>query len=152
MELCLAPSCLAELTPGQVLSLQFAGAIILVIVFMPEGLWGYIRLLGRRFARPVALPAAERAMRVGGRGTLLGAVIGAVGVSWLQSILTTTYPDLWLLVLGGLFVGVVLFFPDGLVGGARRLTRRLETMSRGALRGRPDTTAMHDAAAERLPR
>jgi branched-chain amino acid transport system permease protein len=44
-------------------------AIILVIVFMPEGLWGYVRLLGRRFARPVALPAAERAMRVGSRGT-----------------------------------------------------------------------------------
>ncbi len=73
-------------------------------------------------------------------------------MSWLQSILTTSYPDLWLLVLGGLFIAVVLFFPDGLVGGARRLTGRLEAMRRGALRGRPGDSAMKAAAAERAPR
>jgi urea transport system permease protein len=76
------------------------------------------------------LPSIEMIIwvAVGGRGTLIGAVIGAIGVNWLQSSLTTTYPDLWLLVLGGLFVGVVLFFPDGVAGAARRLgtwTRRL---------------------------
>ena len=67
------------------------------------------------------LPSIEMIIwvAVGGRGTLIGAVIGAFGVNWLQSILTTTYPDLWLLVLGSLFVGVVLFFPDGLAGAAR---------------------------------
>jgi urea transport system permease protein len=72
------------------------------------------------------LPSIEMVVwvAVGGRGTLLGAVIGAVGINWLQSLLTTSYPDVWLLVLGGLFIGVVLFFPDGLVGGARRLARR----------------------------
>ena len=42
-------------------------------------------------------------------------------MNWLQSILTTSYPDLWLLVLGGMFVGVVLFFPDGVVGTAQKL-------------------------------
>jgi len=59
------------------------------------------------------LPSIEMIIwvAVGGRGTLVGPVIGAFGVNWLQSILTTSYPDLWLLVLGGLFVGVVLFFP-----------------------------------------
>ena len=60
---------------------------------------------------------------VGGRGTLLGPVVGALGVNWLQSILTTHYPDLWLLVLGGLFVAVVLFFPDGVVGTAQKLLK-----------------------------
>ncbi len=72
------------------------------------------------------LPSIEMVVwvAVGGRGTLLGAVVGALGVNWLQSILTTNYPDLWLLVLGGLFIGVVLFFPDGVVGGARRLLAR----------------------------
>ncbi|HSB71599.1 MAG TPA: branched-chain amino acid ABC transporter ATP-binding protein/permease [Candidatus Methylomirabilis sp.] len=44
-------------------------AIILVIVFMPEGLWGYAKLLGRRFARPPILPPARGTLRVGGRGT-----------------------------------------------------------------------------------
>jgi urea transport system permease protein len=72
------------------------------------------------------LPSIEMVVwvAVGGRGTLLGAVVGAVGVNWLQSILTTSYPDLWLLALGSLFIGVVLFFPDGVVGGARRLLAR----------------------------
>ncbi len=69
------------------------------------------------------LPSIEMIIwvAVGGRGTLAGPVIGAFGVNWLQSILTTNYPDLWLLVLGGLFVGVVLFFPDGIVGGAQKI-------------------------------
>ncbi len=44
-------------------------AIILVIVFMPEGLWGYVKLMGRRFARPAILPPTHRAMQVGSRGT-----------------------------------------------------------------------------------
>ncbi len=42
-------------------------AIILVIVFMPEGLWGYVKLFGRRFARPLVLPPARRPLQVGGR-------------------------------------------------------------------------------------
>jgi urea transport system permease protein len=73
------------------------------------------------------LPSIEMIIwvAVGGRGTLLGPIVGAVGVNWLQSILTTSYPDPWLLVLGGLFIGVVLFFPDGIVGTAQRLLTRL---------------------------
>jgi len=73
------------------------------------------------------LPSIEMIIwvAVGGRGTLVGPVIGAFGVNWLQSILTTNYPDLWLLVLGGLFVGVVLFFPDGIVGSLQKLLPRL---------------------------
>jgi urea transport system permease protein len=71
---------------------------------------------------------------------LLGPVVGALGVNWLQSLLTTHYPDLWLLVLGGLFVAVVLFFPDGVVGTARKLAARLRPPSavEGRSAGRPD--------------
>jgi urea transport system permease protein len=56
--------------------------------------------------------------------------VGAFGVNWLQSILTTQYPDLWILVLGGLFVGVVLFFPEGLVGTAQKLLARFAGSSK----------------------
>ena len=72
------------------------------------------------------LPSIEMVVWVaaGGRGTLYGAVIGAFGVNWIQSWLTTSYPDLWLLFLGGLFMGAVLFFPDGIVGALGRLTAR----------------------------
>ena len=69
------------------------------------------------------LPSIEMVVWVaaGGRGTLVGAVAGAIGVNWLQSWLTTSYPDLWLIVLGALFMGVVLFFPDGALGALQRL-------------------------------
>jgi urea transport system permease protein len=73
------------------------------------------------------LPSIEMVVWVaaGGRGTLYGAVVGALGVNWIQSWLTTRYPDFWLLVLGGLFMGAVLFFPDGIVGALGRLTARV---------------------------
>jgi len=72
------------------------------------------------------LPSIEMVVWVaaGGRGTLYGAVLGAFGVNWIQSWLTTSYPDLWLLFLGGLFMGAVLFFPDGVVGALGRLGAR----------------------------
>lgn len=53
---------------------------------------------------------------VGGRGTLIGPILGAIGVNYLKSWATTEYPDLWLIILGATFVIVVLFLPKGLVG------------------------------------
>ncbi len=53
---------------------------------------------------------------VGGRGTLVGAVLGAFTVNGLKTWLTSAAPELWLFVLGGLFVAVTLFLPKGLVG------------------------------------
>jgi urea transport system permease protein len=93
------------------------------------------------------LPSIEMIVWVaaGGRGTLLGAVVGAVGVNWLQSVLTTTYPDLWLLVLGGLFVGVVLFFPDGVVGSAEKVVARLSRPRAEAPLPAPGSDASSDA-------
>jgi urea transport system permease protein len=81
------------------------------------------------------LPSIEMVVWVaaGGRGTLAGAVLGAIGVNWIQSWLTTSYPDVWLLFLGALFMGVVLFFPDGAIGAVQRLmalTRRRRTARR----------------------
>ena len=69
------------------------------------------------------LPSLEMVIwvAVGGRGTLIGAALGAVGVNWARSILTSSFPDLWPFFLGGLFVAVVLLFPEGCLGLARRL-------------------------------
>ncbi|RYD37663.1 MAG: urea ABC transporter permease subunit UrtC [Verrucomicrobiaceae bacterium] len=53
---------------------------------------------------------------VGGRGTLLGPVYGAIFVNALKSWATTAYPDYWLIILGGLFVLAVLFAPNGIAG------------------------------------
>lgn len=53
---------------------------------------------------------------VGGRGTLYGAVAGAVLVNYAKTYLTTTIPDAWYYVLGALFVMVTLFLPRGIIG------------------------------------
>ncbi|MDJ0388652.1 urea ABC transporter permease subunit UrtC [Roseomonas sp. E05] len=53
---------------------------------------------------------------VGGRGTLAGALLGAFTVNAVKTWLTSFAPDLWLFVLGGLFIAVTLFLPRGLVG------------------------------------
>jgi urea transport system permease protein len=53
---------------------------------------------------------------VGGRGTLVGAALGAVLVNFAKTTLTGALPELWLFALGGLFIGVTLFLPRGIVG------------------------------------
>jgi len=53
---------------------------------------------------------------VGGRGTLIGAILGAVLVNYLQTLLSDALVVLWLLIVGLFFITVVLFWPGGLVG------------------------------------
>jgi len=57
---------------------------------------------------------------VGGRGTLVGAVVGAVLVNYAKTWLTGALPEVWLFALGGLFVAVTLLLPSGLMGLLRR--------------------------------
>ena len=82
------------------------------------------------------LPSIEMVIwvAVGGRGSLIGAVIGAVGVNWARSYLTSSYPDYWLYFLGGIFVLVVQFFPDGILGVVRDAPRKLEKWVRRTTR------------------
>jgi urea transport system permease protein len=77
---------------------------------------------------------------VGGRGTLVGAVLGAVLVNAAKSWLSESFPEVWQYFFGGLFVGVVLLFPEGLTGYASRL--RLPGLPRRGVR---------QAAAPELP-
>ena len=53
---------------------------------------------------------------VGGRGTLLGPIIGAVLVNYLRSLVSEALPEAWLFVQGGLFIFVVVLMPDGIYG------------------------------------
>ncbi len=57
---------------------------------------------------------------IGGRGTLYGAIIGAVLVNYSKTVLTGLMPEIWLFTLGAVFVLVTVFLPDGLVGLMRR--------------------------------
>ncbi|MEM1164240.1 MAG: urea ABC transporter permease subunit UrtC, partial [Pseudomonadota bacterium] len=53
---------------------------------------------------------------VGGRLSILGAVYGALLVNWAKTSLSESFPELWLFGLGGLFIAVVMLFPNGLAG------------------------------------
>jgi len=53
---------------------------------------------------------------VGGRGTLYGAIVGAILVNYAKTYLTGAFPEVWLYALGGLFVLVTLFLPRGIIG------------------------------------
>ncbi|MCG2634930.1 MAG: urea ABC transporter permease subunit UrtC [Gammaproteobacteria bacterium] len=57
---------------------------------------------------------------VGGRATLVGAVAGALMVNYGKSYFTAALPEMWLFALGGLFVLVTLFLPQGVIGLLRR--------------------------------
>ena len=65
---------------------------------------------------------------VGGRGTLYGAIIGALLVNYAKSRFTAWMPDAWLFALGALFVAVTVFLPQGLTG---LLSRKLSKGNNG---------------------
>lgn len=56
---------------------------------------------------------------VGGRATLVGAILGAVVVNLAKSLLSEKFPDFWLFFQGGLFLLVVLLLPSGIIGWLR---------------------------------
>ncbi|ADZ89422.1 urea ABC transporter permease subunit UrtC [Marinomonas mediterranea] len=61
---------------------------------------------------------------VGGRGTLIGAIIGALLVNYAKTRFTAIMPDGWLFALGAMFVLVTLYLPKGLVGLYGQLTSK----------------------------
>ncbi len=91
-----------------------AGALYVPLGFVsPE-------LMGLNFATNMIVWVS-----IGGRGTLVGAFVGVLFVSYLQLILSGVAQDLWFLVMGAIFIAVVMFRPDGLMGFIRRRTEQV---------------------------
>jgi urea transport system permease protein len=65
---------------------------------------------------------------VGGRGSLIGPIVGAFTVNGLKSWFTAAFPDLWLFALGLLFILVTLFMQEGILGMLKKMKkfRKLE--------------------------
>ena len=61
---------------------------------------------------------------VGGRGTLIGPILGAFIVNGAKSWFTVAFPDYWLFFLGLLFILVTLLLPQGVIGLVKRVSRR----------------------------
>ena len=64
-------------------------------------------------------------MVVGGRGTLIGGFIGAIGLSELETILSGAFVSWWLLIVGILLIAVVLVWPRGAMGALAAVVKRL---------------------------
>jgi urea transport system permease protein len=85
---------------------------------------------------------------VGGRGTLTGAVIGAVLVNYGKTVFTTGFlAQYWLFVLGGLFVVVTLLLPRGIVGTVRYWMAELRARRRAAREPAADAAPAVNAMA-----
>jgi len=68
---------------------------------------------------------------IGGRGTLYGALVGAIVVSYAKTRFTAIMPEAWLFGLGGLFVLVTLLLPKGLAGIVSNYIDKLDPPSEG---------------------
>ena len=60
---------------------------------------------------------------VGGRGTLIGPIVGAFVVNGAKSWFTQAFPEFWLFFLGLMFILVTLFLPRGVIGLVQRFRR-----------------------------
>jgi urea transport system permease protein len=84
---------------------------------------------------------------VGGRGTLIGPIIGAFLVNGAKSWFTQAFPEYWLFFLGLLFVLVTLFLPRGVIA----LFDRIRPRARGADEGAPATAPSPTSGAASAP-
>ena len=80
---------------------------------------------------------------VGGRGTLVGAALGAVLVNFAKTWFTGALPELWLFALGLLFILVTLFLPKGILGVMQQLRQKRPPKANA-----PGATPMPASAAE----
>ena len=96
------------------------------------GLAGMLYTIVMEFASPtfIGVPLSLSVViwcAVGGRQSLLGAMLGAIIVTGMQGALSEleTFLETWTLIMGGIFVAVVLLMPKGLAGAAEALLNRL---------------------------
>lgn len=62
---------------------------------------------------------------VGGRMSLIGAIYGTLLVNFGKTAFSESFPELWLFLMGGLFIAVVMFFPNGLAGLYEKYSKKV---------------------------
>jgi urea transport system permease protein len=67
---------------------------------------------------------------VGGRMSVIGAVYGTLVVNWAKTFFSESFPQLWLFLMGGLFIAVVMFFPNGLAGILEQHAQRVDSVKK----------------------
>ena len=84
---------------------------------------------------------------VGGRMSLIGVVYGSLLVNYGKSVFSESYPELWLFLMGGLFITVVMFFPNGLAGIYTDLVKKYQQRKAKLALAQPIATATHAETA-----
>lgn len=99
---------------------SFSGALAGFAGALYAGFQGFVSppFVGFLIATEILIWAA-----VGGRGTLIGPVLGAIGINLIGPKLSESFPYVWSLILGLTFVVVVVFIPDGLLPALGRLAK-----------------------------
>jgi urea transport system permease protein len=89
---------------------------------------------------------------VGGRGTLFGALLGALTVNIGKSTISSINPDIWQLIMGALFLGVVLLFPKGIVGSAQDAIAYLRNYLKPKTDGQKSLTVPENIVSDTISR
>lgn len=80
---------------------------------------------------------------VGGRMSLIGAVYGTLLINFGKTVFSESFPEMWLFLIGGLFIAVVMLFPNGLAGlwddYGHHITNKFNFVSKGFKRFVPKT-------------
>ena len=117
--------------PRRMTALGYHIWLIRFLAFLFSGLWsgvaGTLFLYYNQFISPqaVALSASAEVLLMviaGGTGTLLSPIAGAALVVIMKNV-ASAYIERWNFVLGAIFVGIVIFMPEGIVPGSVRLVR-----------------------------
>jgi urea transport system permease protein len=86
---------------------------------------------------------------VGGRMSLIGAVYGSLLVNYGKTYFSESLPELWLYLMGGLFIAVVMYFPNGLAGVWETQSRKWLARRRAVIEPAPAVVAAPVAPAEK---
>lgn len=111
--------------------------VVFVLSGLVAGLAGALYVTGTGFVAPdmIALVLSTEVIMwvaVGGRGSLIGAVVGTMIVWRLQQEVSTLSASAWPLFIGVFFLAMVFFFPDGLPAAAQKLWARRKDIKQGS--------------------
>ncbi|MEY4514533.1 MAG: urea transporter permease subunit UrtC, partial [Pseudomonadota bacterium] len=104
--------------------------VVFVLAAMFSAIGGAMFTLQVGFMSPSfvgIVPSIEMviAAAVGGRASLIGAVVGTLLVNFGKTYFSESFPELWLFFIGALFIAVVMVFPNGIAGLDPKLPQRL---------------------------
>jgi urea transport system permease protein len=116
-----------------------------------SGIGGALFVLQVGFISPSLvgiIPSIEMVIyaAVGGRASLYGAIYGTLIVNTGKSLFSESFPQLWLFCMGGLFIAVVVFFPDGLAGVVDSASKRIGRWFNANKNGAPPTSSLDHVA------